>query len=170
MMMFVNVFGRYFPCGRNTCARLHHKECLDGTCTTTNEGLVAQLISHHLRIARHTGDELGFIGQNRPVHILHHAADGIDKRRVVRIFIVDTHLLFTHNLQRLTDRILVAEETSGKSFGNDALVGSIESRRSVARYQREIEELEKVESASMMMPVSPSASFTSLPLYLIRPI
>ena len=56
---------------------------------------------------------------------------------------VDTHLLFTHNLQRLTDRILVAEETSGKSFGNDALVGSIESRRSIARYQRKVEELKK---------------------------
>ena len=94
-------------------------------------------------IALHADDDLCLIGQHRAVHILHHAADGIDQRGVVGIFMVDEHMPLAHNLQSLAYSVFVAKETMGQPLCDDALVGGIEGRQTVALHQRKVEHLEE---------------------------
>ena len=83
------------------------------------------------------------IGQDCAVEILHDAADDIDQRRVIRIFIVHEDRALTNNLQGLTDGILFAKESLGQSLRDDTFIRCIEGCQFISLKQIEIEETEE---------------------------
>ena len=105
--------------------------------------MVLELIAHHLGETFHAGDDLRLVGQDGTVQILDDGTDGIDQCAVEGVFVVDGHMAFAHNFQRLTDGIPFAEEPLRQSLGDDALVGCIERCLTIALHQLEIEEVEE---------------------------
>ena len=99
-------------------------------------------ITHHVRETVHAGNELRLIGQDCAVEILHDAADDIDQRRVIWIFMVHEDRALTNNLQGLTDGILFAKESLGQSLRDDTFIRCIEGCQFVSLKQIEIEEKE----------------------------
>ena len=117
----------HFFLGIKCRARMQHEKCFAGSRTTICERMGSERIAHHLRETLHVGNELCLIGQYRTVEILNDATDGIDQRRVVRIFVIHEDRAFANNLQRLADGILLAKEPLGQSLCDDTLVWRIES-------------------------------------------
>ncbi len=117
----------HFFLGIKCRAWTQQEKCFAGTCTAICERTGSKRIAHHLRKTLHVGNDLRLIGQHCTVEILHDAADSIDQRRVVRIFVVHEDRALANNLQRLADGILLTKETPSQSFCDNALVWRIEN-------------------------------------------